>query len=171
MKKDVPIMSRILTDGFHRLKTNVFTYPFVLPDTYINQKLRFGDRVGTFLAYSTADDGAVVGCCEVDDASTWGEKNPAPRLYMCNLAVYEQFQRKGIATALVLNCEEVVRNAYDKSLLHLRTRDTTRVAINFYSGLGYRVESKSVNEEKETILLGQYVGLVEYYSFRNISGE
>jgi len=156
-EEDIPIMTRILTDGFHRETTNFFTYPLMRLDTFINQTFRFGDRTGarygTFVACLATDDGRVVGCCEVDDALTKGEINPAPRPYMCNLAVDVEFRRKGVAGALVLNCERVVRDEYERSLLHLRMKEGNQAAFELYLGLGYRVESRYVNEKEETVLL------------------
>jgi len=169
-EEDIPTMARILTDGFHSETTNILTYPLMRLDTFINHKFRFGDRIGprygTFVAchLTTADadggdgDGSssssrVVGCCEVDDAPTMGEKNPAPRPYMCNLAVDVEFQRNGVAGALVRNCERVVRDEYERSLLHLRMREGNQAAFDLYTGLGYKVESKYVNEKEETVLL------------------
>jgi len=154
---DIPIMAKILTDGFHRETTNFFTYPVMRLDTFINQTFRFSDRIGarygTFVACHATADGKVVGCCEVDDALTKGEIDPAPRPYMCNLAVDKEFRRMGVAGALVLNSERVVRTEYERSLLHLRMREGNQAAFDLYVGLGYRVQSKYVNAKDETVLL------------------
>eukprot|EP00592_Proboscia_alata_P012639 CAMPEP_0194391070 /NCGR_PEP_ID=MMETSP0174-20130528/113611_1 /TAXON_ID=216777 /ORGANISM="Proboscia alata, Strain PI-D3" /LENGTH=243 /DNA_ID=CAMNT_0039185051 /DNA_START=77 /DNA_END=805 /DNA_ORIENTATION=+ len=159
---DLPIVSRILTDGFFRETTNFVTYPIKRLTTFLNlnsrfQTFRFADRTGArygiFVACHATADGKVVGCCEVDDALPRGENTPAPRPYMCNLAVDEEYRRMGVAGSLVRECERTVRDDWEKTLLHLRMTEGNQVAFDLYVSLGYRVESDYVNAKEERVLL------------------
>mmetsp|Transcript_34500 Transcript_34500/g.83498 ORF Transcript_34500/g.83498 Transcript_34500/m.83498 type:complete len:111 (+) Transcript_34500:617-949(+) len=98
------------------------------------------------------DDGQVVAFCEVDNRPPGGEINPAPRPYISNLVVDEEFRRMGSATALVGESESIVRG-WGKPRLHLRVFDDNVAARALYQHCGYVEESRRDNSDGTCVLL------------------
>lgn len=130
---DMGRASRILSDGFFKHKTNFFTYHWELLNTYLSLESTF-PKPNTYheiFVACCAQTGTVWGMVEVDgrpnsnrtktaSASATLETNTTARdddgPYMCNLAVDDQRQRLGIATALVAECERQVQEWHDATM-------------------------------------------------------
>lgn len=159
-EKDLAAVSKVLTDVFYGDTTNFFTYPLEWLNLYLElnsryQTFRFAERTGArYGIFVACLQGTIVGCCEVDDAEPKGEVDPAPRPYMCNLAVLVNARRKGVAYSLISQCENLVRDQWGASKLYLKMKEGNTAAFGLYTGLGYNsVESKYVESMKERVLL------------------
>jgi ribosomal protein S18 acetylase RimI-like enzyme len=170
---DMGRASKILSDGFFKHKTNIITYQFERLQTYLSLESTF-PKPNTYheiFVACCAKRGTVWGMVEVDARPNSDRDTAKDGPYMCNLAVDDQRQRMGIATALVRECEQQVRlwyeqdrrrglcNESDEDLtvcnsLCLKVRESNRPAIELYAKLGYQTVSQEEEEKPgETILL------------------
>jgi len=127
MVLDMDRASKIMADGFFKgPQTNWFTYQYEKLITYLSLEANFPktqqqrSRYEIFVA-CCVKTGAVWGLVEIDARGTQGGERTSNvydksggSAYMCNLAVDEKHQRKGIATSLVHKCEEQVRDWYSQ---------------------------------------------------------
>ena len=168
-EEDLAKASTVVTEAFFRDKTNNFFTTGVrrfqtfssLSSKY--QTFKYSERSSgerarhRMLVVVSTDDGeesqGVVGFCEVDDVIPKGEINPAPRPYLSNLAIADEFQRRGLARMLLEQGESIVRDGWGQSQLHLNTEEDNVAASNMYESCGYSLISTSKNMQGETILL------------------
>lgn len=121
---DMDRASKILADGFFKgPRTNWFTYQYEKFITYLSLEANFPknqqqrSRYEIYVA-SCVETGEVWGFVEIDARGTMGERTSkvyeksGGSPYMCNLAVDERHQRKGIASSLVYECERQVKEWY-----------------------------------------------------------
>lgn len=131
---DMGRASKILSDGFFKHKTNVFTYQWERLITYLSLESTFPkpNSYHEIFVACCAQTGTVWGMVEVDGRPNSNRTKTAsatPTLktnnntsrdddgpYMCNLAVDDQRQRLGIATALVAECERQVQEWHDVTM-------------------------------------------------------
>lgn len=159
MMVDMGRASKILADGFFKDNTNFITYQFERLQTYLSLESGFPQpsTLHQIFVACEATTGQVIGVAEVDARLDGGQgvrgKNGP---YMCNVAVDQKFQRNGIASALVQQCEsqvhEWVRQSSSSSSstvlsnsLYLKVRENNQAAVAMYDKLGYR----SMRQEKE----------------------
>lgn len=83
-------------------------------------------------------NGKVVAVCNVDNRPALKLERP----YMCNLAVDKQWRGKGLAKALVVECEKIVTEDWGENKLLLKARQRNTAALELYKSLGYTVESE-----------------------------
>mmetsp|Transcript_6141 Transcript_6141/g.10915 ORF Transcript_6141/g.10915 Transcript_6141/m.10915 type:complete len:127 (-) Transcript_6141:264-644(-) len=95
-------------------------------------------------------DGKVLGFAELDDRMSTNPLAP-PRPYMCNLAIDTKWQRKGIATALIADCECRALD-WHKTSMYLKVRKGNLEAVLMYEKAGYLV-LESIKESEDDILL------------------
>ncbi|KAL3804840.1 hypothetical protein HJC23_006612 [Cyclotella cryptica] len=177
------LAAQILTDAFYSHRTNFVTFQIEklktalsLESTYAKQR---ANPMGQMFVACSSRDGQVVGFAEVDtcslknescnevkecglheDSSFHSTKSDLPRPYMYNLAVDKRWKRKGIATSLVVACEQFVGNIEDGDLdssrwLYLRVRKSNVDAIVFYEKLGYNeIDPESIDLTKEDVNSG-----------------
>ena len=80
------------------------------------------------------------------------------RPYMCNLAIDKTWQRKGIASSLIHQCE-LLAVEKSKETMWLKVRASNLAAVKMYKKAGYRIDSsEEITEENrdgmvETMLL------------------
>jgi ribosomal protein S18 acetylase RimI-like enzyme len=99
-------------------------------------------------------DGAEDGTGNTNDGSST-KRNGVPRPYMYNLAVNQQWKRKGIATELVKACEKFVLETNTEKRLYLRVRKCNNAAITFYESNGYaEIDPATINLTKEDVNSG-----------------
>lgn len=144
----------ILTDGFFSDTTNIFTYQLERLKTFLSLESTFPnpvDRGSHEMIVACLNKGAkVVGFAEIDCRETRDPKLP-PRPYMCNLAIDKKWKRKGIATALIAECEsKAIKIGKDSMFLKVRERNSA--ATSMYQNLGYIVEA-NYQEENDVVLL------------------
>ena len=122
---DMERASKIMADGFFKgPQSNWFTYQYEKFVTYLSLEANFPktqqqrSRYEIFVA-CCVKTGAVWGIVEIDARGKQGGERTlnvygkaGGSAYMCNLAVDEQHQRKGIATSLVRKCEQQVKEWY-----------------------------------------------------------
>ena len=146
---DLGAAARILTDGFYG-DSNFITYNIERLNTFLSLESTFpqpGSVVGavhSMLVACRQTDGKVLGFAEIDGRPTKKE-NEAPRPYMCNLAVCPKWRRRGLAKALVVQCEEKALK-WGKTDMYLKVREANDAATNMYKDLGYEVKSTKTEE-------------------------
>jgi len=151
---DMSPAADILTAGFFSEKTNFVTYQFEKLKTYLSLESSFPKPSETheMIVACRNTDGKVLALAEVDGRPS-NKPDAAPRPYMCNLAVDQVFRKMGIASELIMACEEEAI-AWGETEIFLRVREKNTAATNMYTKLGYNVEAISVDEEsKDTLLL------------------
>ena len=142
---EVGAAADILTDAFFKQNTNPITYQWERLTTYLSLEGTYpkpGTRHALFVACH-AKTGKVLGLAEIDDRPATNDRNATPRPYMFNVAVDPKWQRRGIAKALVLSCENIART-WNKPQVFLKVRDTSKEAIAMYESLGYVTRSARV---------------------------
>jgi ribosomal protein S18 acetylase RimI-like enzyme len=88
---------------------------------------------------------------EEDDQDKVSKEMIKQSPYMCNVAVDEKYQRRGIASALIARCERQVEDWYVQTggqiscSLYLRVRESNTAAVRMYSKLNYT----SILQEKD----------------------
>ena len=124
---DLSPAAQILTEAFYSHRTNFITFQIEKLKTALSLESTFDKQrinpVGQMFVACSSYNGKVVGFAEVDTCSLKKDCNELkecgvdnenersiPRPYMYNLAVDKQWQRRGIATALVTECEKFVAN-------------------------------------------------------------
>jgi ribosomal protein S18 acetylase RimI-like enzyme len=144
-ENDLGAAANILADAFSK-DLNFIAQRVERMNTYLSLKSRFetfryAERSGALQCMLVAVDRetqtTIMGVCEVDNRPPGGEINPAPRPYISNLAVHNEFRRKGAATALVLESENIVRGSWGKPRLHLRVEKDNAAAQAMYERCGY----------------------------------
>lgn len=146
---DLGAAARILTDGFYG-DSNFITYNVERLNTFLSLESTFpqpGSVVGAVHSMFVAcrqTDGKVLGFAEIDGRPPKKE-NEAPRPYMCNLAICPKWRRRGLAKALVGECEEKALR-WGKTEIYLKVRESNDAATNMYRDLGYEVQSTRTEE-------------------------
>ena len=167
-KNDLKRVSDILTASFFST-ANILSWPTEWLKTFLSLEDSFsassGDNFCMFVACDKSTD-FVVGFCEIDSRLTSKPLN-IPRPYMCNLAVDQDYRRRGIATALVQKCEEQAIK-WEKEAIYLRVRRTNPSALEFYRGIQYEellsaLEGSDIHDDKNSdnndiILLQKNIG-------------
>lgn len=160
-ENDLGAAANILADAFSK-DLNFFAQRVERMNTYLSVKSRFetfrySERSGALQCMLVAVDRetqtTIMGVCEVDNRPPGGEINPAPRPYISNLAVHNEFRRKGAATALVLESENVVRDSWGKPRLHLRVEEDNAAARAMYERCGYSEQGITEDTITRTSLL------------------
>ena len=161
-EQDLAKASTIVTDAFFKDKTNFFTYRVEQFQTFSSlsstfQTFRYAERSGArhrmLVVVPEDDEDQVIGFCEVDDCIPKGEIRPAPRPYLSNLAIVDEFRRQGLARMLLNRCESIAREEWGQSQLYLRTEEENNAATGMYESCGYALESDYVNSKGETVFL------------------
>ena len=191
--------ARILTEEFYSYRTNFFTFQIERLKTSLSLESTFPKRQNSngrffqsqplrqmFVACHI-NSGAVLGFAEVDASPLEENRNTGNvgkvgankinRPYMYNLAVDKRFKRKGIAKALIRECENFVRDMHnwrtekvDVTMLQneeetntpvsvpqlfLRVRKCNSAAIALYEKLGYKeIDPSSISMSKEDVNSG-----------------
>jgi ribosomal protein S18 acetylase RimI-like enzyme len=179
--------SKILSDGFFKSKTNFITYHFERLQTYLSLESCFPEPNSNHEIFVAccAKRGTVWGMVEVDArtkrcSTLRGTAKDGP--YMCNLAVDDRYQRLGIATSLVVECERQVREWHEQdrqqriqdgtvddlttmqlsNSLYLKVRENNYPAVRLYSKLGYLSVWQETDEMTGEIILLMRKQLSEY---------
>ena len=131
--------SRILADGFFGDR-DFFTYQIEKLRTYLSLESDFPKERDEhiMLVACQATDGKVVAVCDVDNRPALKNQRP----YMCNLAVDKRWRGKGLAKALILECEDIVKQEWKETKLKLKARQRNEAAISLYKSLGYQIDSE-----------------------------
>ena len=160
--------SELLTNGFFK-NANPLSHMWERFNTYLSVDVDFPQPLANHEIFVACDNksGRILGLAEVDarinEKNARGKNGP----YMCNLAVDNSHKRKGIASALVKQCEFEVQqwhigstsyqqqqhqrelqdgstqNKSNKSSiipnsLSLKVRQSNDAAVSMYDKLGYR---------------------------------
>ena len=133
--KDMGTASRILADGFFS-NMHFLGYQIEKLRTYLSLESDFPKAKDehVMLVACQITDGKVVACCDIDN-----RPNLKERPYMCNLAVDTKWRGKGLAKALIAECEEIVLE-WGKNELHLKARQSNHAAVTLYKSLGYETQ-------------------------------
>jgi ribosomal protein S18 acetylase RimI-like enzyme len=93
----------------------------------------------------------VIGFVDVNQRPRKKESD-APRPYLSDLAVHPDFRRRGVAQALMQECEREVQ-FWGKDQLYLRVERKNEGALKMYSGLGYEALDHHYFGVKDTTIL------------------
>jgi ribosomal protein S18 acetylase RimI-like enzyme len=171
LQGDMGRASQILADGFFKGKVNFLLYQWERLETYLSLEANFPRPNALHQVFVACDgrSGRVLGLAELDvrptkTRSNRGAKNDSAvdkkqnstsdGPYMCNVAVDEQYQRQGIASALIQQCELQVQDWYIQTegtiscSLYLKVRASNQAAIQMYSKSDYM--SFLQEDEKKT---------------------
>mmetsp|Transcript_20655 Transcript_20655/g.60011 ORF Transcript_20655/g.60011 Transcript_20655/m.60011 type:complete len:282 (+) Transcript_20655:227-1072(+) len=152
---DLGAAAKIITDGFFSDSTNFVTYQVERLKTFLSLESTFPDskdKGSHEMIVACLKNGAkVVGFVELDCRETDDPKLP-PRPYMCNLVVDKKWLRKGIATALVKECESISASN-GKERIFLKVRERNAAATSMYEHMGYVVEACSVENDDVLLLM------------------
>lgn len=151
--KDLKSASYILTKAFFSF--NIFTTPFEWLNIYLSLQdnvLETNNQYYMLVAIQRhpsqlKEKESVIGICEVDDRKTVN-LDPAPRPYICNLAIGTERRRQGIGKAFISICEHKAQHEWQKDFLYLRVRRKNNVALDMYYGLGYVLEDTEQPNDK-----------------------
>lgn len=167
-QKDLKSASKILTDAFFSF--NVFTTPFERLNTFLSLQDTLPETNNQYYMLvacqrhpsQSKDKESVLGICEVDDRKTYNA-NPAPRPYICNLAIDSERRRQGIGNAFIKICEHKAQHEWQKDFLYLRVRRKNIVALEMYYRLGYVLEeieqpNDKISGEDIVLLKKSFVG-------------
>ena len=193
--EDLSQASTILTDGFFSDSTNLFTYQVEKLKTFLSLKSCFPNDPTMHKYYVACHDNnnnngkrntiiqqqeqhqpqqenynTIIGFVEIDCRPLTQKtniKSTKKRPYMCNLAIDESYQRQGVASALITQCETLaIENI--KNVMWLKVRASNNAAVKMYTKLGYRIDSsEEVMEEKNrkngkiTLMLTMTKDLIE----------
>lgn len=151
---DLSAAARILTDGFFSDSTNFITYQMERLKTFLSLESTFPDPINRgsheMIVACLNQGSKVVGFAEVDCRESDDPKLP-PRPYMCNLCVDKKWQRKGVATVLIKECESIsIRGGKDS--IFLKVREGNFAATSMYESIGYVIVSSS-QEDNDVVLL------------------
>lgn len=168
---DMGKASEVLADGFFKDNTNFLTYQLERLQTYLSLESGFPkpfDRHQIFVACERTN-GQVIAMAEVDARVEGDDARGTNGPYMCNIAVHKDYQRMGIATALVEKCEEQVQDWISTSdngsssstdtatalscSLYLKVRQSNKAAVSMYDKLGYRSIGQEMDEKTNSIVL------------------
>lgn len=161
---DMGKASEILADGFFKDNTNFLTYQLERLQTHLSLESGFpqpSTRHQIFVACEVST-GQVIGIAEVDARVHGDDARGTNGPYMCNIAVDGTYQRMGIASALVKQCEEQVRewvcnNSNSENILscslYLKVRQSNNAAVSMYDKLGYRSIGQETEEKTKSVVL------------------
>lgn len=187
---DMGRASQILADGFFKGKVNFLQYQWERLETYLSLEASFPRPNALHQLYVACDSrsGRVLGLAEVDVrpskttpqdgravnrdtgkdnqnsiGGSTGSSSSIDGPYMCNLAVDAQYQRQGIASALIQKCEHQVQDWYAQRgggsraiscSLYLKVRASNQAAIEMYSKADYMSFRQEKDEKSgDTILV------------------
>lgn len=136
---DMGTASRILADGFFGDR-DFFTYQIEKLRTYLSLESDFPKERDEheMLVACQNSNGKVIAVCDVDNRPSLKTQRP----YMCNLAVDKQWRGKGLAKALVRECERIAQNEWGEKELHLKARQRNGAAVALYKRLGYDIQDE-----------------------------
>ena len=151
---DLGFASGILADGFFATR-NIFAFQVEKLKTYLSLEACFpqfsSKDMHKYLVACDKRNGKVIAFAEVDCRPTKDLKRPTP--YMCNLAIDKKWKRKGIATALIHECEDIASKHPPsegiENRLYLKVRTTNTAAIKMYEGQGYSIESSALERNPQ----------------------
>lgn len=131
--------SKILADCFFGDR-GFFTYQIEKLRIYLSLESDFPRERDEHIMLVACQNtnGKVVAVCDVDNRPALKAHRP----YMCNLAVDNHWRGKGLAKALISECEKIVVEEWKKDSLHLKARQSNKAAIALYRNLGYEIESE-----------------------------
>lgn len=143
-RDDIDAIAQIITESFHS-PTGFWgwAYPLLRLGIYEDLKHRLGDRKPNQACLVVIDTGCSppipIGTVELglrfSDAWTQVGRNFP---YLSNLAVHPQYRRQGIASKLLLGCEQLVKE-WGFNDIYLHVLEKNEQARELYFKQGYRV--------------------------------
>jgi ribosomal protein S18 acetylase RimI-like enzyme len=121
----------IAEDLRHRLRSNSTS----------SQPHKGQQQVCSIAVYPDRDQQRVVGTIEVGvRINNYRQPTPQRYVYISNLAVSRDFRRRGVASELIISCEELTKTwGYSKIYLHVMGNNER--GRNLYQKLGYEIVS------------------------------
>lgn len=144
--EDLLSLAEILTNSFHEFSGFFdWLYPFFRLGIYEDLRLRLGNSspyynclVATITNNQTEE---IIGTAEVSlrSPSLWYDaRTQYP--YIANLAVKNEYRRKGVARHLLSECEQIAQ-AWGYNHIYLHVLDNNYKAKQLYFGSGYQIAS------------------------------
>lgn len=151
--KDLRAVIDILVSAFYAPSPRLLRHYYLLKELdRLQSNFSYGDQNHVmYVACPKSDNNKVIAFCDLDMRPPRVARAP-PRPYLSDLAVHEEWRRKGIARDLITKCECTATNM-GKNVLHLRVEAANTVAINMYDQLGYRLEPSLALDDKDTTIL------------------
>eukprot|EP00566_Odontella_aurita_P019732 CAMPEP_0113594608 /NCGR_PEP_ID=MMETSP0015_2-20120614/39177_1 /TAXON_ID=2838 /ORGANISM="Odontella" /LENGTH=305 /DNA_ID=CAMNT_0000501635 /DNA_START=266 /DNA_END=1181 /DNA_ORIENTATION=+ /assembly_acc=CAM_ASM_000160 len=155
--KDLNAVANIFVDSFYDPKSMLKHYYRMLELDRIQNNFPYDSEWHEYYVACSSEDDSVIAFVDVDARKLpphWGMSAP-PRPYLSDLAVRDDWRRRGVATQMVVHCEDKAR-AMGYNRLFLRVEGDNDAALSMYARMGYKVQEHPYFGVKDTttLLLG-----------------
>eukprot|EP00568_Trieres_chinensis_P004927 CAMPEP_0183293428 /NCGR_PEP_ID=MMETSP0160_2-20130417/2116_1 /TAXON_ID=2839 ORGANISM="Odontella Sinensis, Strain Grunow 1884" /NCGR_SAMPLE_ID=MMETSP0160_2 /ASSEMBLY_ACC=CAM_ASM_000250 /LENGTH=288 /DNA_ID=CAMNT_0025454543 /DNA_START=101 /DNA_END=967 /DNA_ORIENTATION=- len=148
---DLRAVADIFMDAFYEPNSIMYHYHRMLELDRIQNNFPYDDKWHDFFVACSSSSDDVVAFVDVD-ARPSNRRDAPPRPYLSDLAVRKEWRRKGIATHLVVRCEEKTKEmGYDH--MYLRVEQSNDAALNMYEKMDYVKQDHPFFGVKDTTTL------------------
>jgi len=151
--KDLTAVANMLVQAFYKTTPLLKNYHELREVDRLQNNFPYNDvNHCMYVAISKADSKKIVGFVDIDFRTNSLQSNAPPRPYLSDLAVDENWRRKGIARDLIISCERKTMEM-KKDILYLRVESENDNALKMYSSLGYHQQPSNIFGVYDTTML------------------